>query len=457
MNLAKLFQKKPLSLDGGAGDDSFPLGDAMAANEAVQRKQMLLLGSAGAAALVLGSFYIFGDEPSKGGEALQAEVENLSVDEMVNKNMAEKEWRAQSEAQMMSMDTNMRALAARAERADQLEAQLAQQPGGGLPADTERVLSAYQSENEQLRAALAAARQSPAGAGAGINTGPNALYGRTSPPSYQVAGAPRLAGAPATPAGQAAVSAAALPIVRGNEVSLVSFGEGASSGTGTPVTKGNTVYTDSANYLPPNSIALAKVIVGVDANAGVQSQTDPLPVVLRITGPARSVYDKGRLLTTNIAGCLVNGAARADLSSEKVYVKLQRMTCPQPGGRYAVSEVKGFIAFGGKTGVRGRVVSREGSLLGQAFFAGLAGGFGRGFSANTNSVLQGANVNVNGQRQKLGVGEILEGGLGEGVATSADMVSKYLIERAEQYQPVIEMPTGIDVEIVFLEGVFING
>ena len=32
-----------------------------------------------------------------------------------------------------------------------------------------------------------------------------------------------------------------------------------------------------------------------------------------------------------------------------------------------------------------------------------------------------------------------------------------VIERAEQYQPVIEMPTGIDVEIVFLEGVFING
>ncbi len=47
--------------------------------------------------------------------------------------------------------------------------------------------------------------------------------------------------------------------------------------------------------------------------------------------------------------------------------------------------------------------------------------------------------------------------MGEGVATSADMVSKYLIERAEQYQPVIEMPTGIDVEIVFLEGVFISG
>jgi conjugal transfer pilus assembly protein TraB len=35
-------------------------------------------------------------------------------------------------------------------------------------------------------------------------------------------------------------------------------------------------------------------------------------------------------------------------------------------------------------------------------------------------------------------------------------VSKYLIERAEQYQPVVEMPTGIKVEVVFLEGAFIR-
>jgi conjugal transfer pilus assembly protein TraB len=457
------FRKGPKALDGPAseteGSEASPLGDAIVANEAVKKKQMLLLGAGGLAALIIGSSWIFAGDHKSSDASVKRQVADVSVDEMVNKNMAEKEWRAQSEAQMMSMDNNMRALAARAQRADQLEAQLAQSQaqgstgGGGISPDTERVLSAYQNENEQLKAALAAARQSPImgqpaiGPGA-TPAGPNALYGRTSPPSYQTA--------PGTPAGQAAMAAAGLPAGRGTEVSLVSFTEGA-SGTGSLVPKGNTVYTDSANYLPPNSIAVAKVIVGVDAAAGVQSQTDPLPVVLRITGPARSVYDNGRLLTTNIAGCLVNGAARGDLSSEKVYVKLQRMTCPQPNGRYAVSDVKGFIAFGGKTGVRGRVVSREGSLIGQAFLAGLAGGFGRGFAANTNSTLTGTNVSVNGQRQKLGAGDLLQGGLGEGVATSGDMVSKYLIERAEQYQPVIEMPTGIDVEIVFLEGVFING
>jgi conjugal transfer pilus assembly protein TraB len=35
-------------------------------------------------------------------------------------------------------------------------------------------------------------------------------------------------------------------------------------------------------------------------------------------------------------------------------------------------------------------------------------------------------------------------------------VSKYLIERAEQYQPVVEMPTGIEVEVVFLDGVYVR-
>ena len=117
--------------------------------------------------------------------------------------------------------------------------------------------------------------------------------------------------------------------------------------------------------------ALRKLYLGDTDRAGVASQTDPLPVVLRITGPARSVMQNGKVLTTRIQGCVVNGAARGDLSSEKVYVKLARMTCDQPGGRVAVSEVKGFISFAGKSGVRGRVVSREGSLVSQALLAGI--------------------------------------------------------------------------------------
>ena len=91
-----------------------------------------------------------------------------------------------------------------------------------------------------------------------------------------------------------------------------------------------------------------------------------------------------------------------------------------------------------------------------ALLAGIVGGFGRGFSANANSVFSGVTTNADGTRSKLSAGDILGGGLGQGAADAADTVSKYLIERAEQYQPVVEMPTGIDVEIVFLDGVYVR-
>lgn len=440
MPLADLLKRKRQPLDETVEEGVSPLTGDLAGNEAIRRRQRLLLAGAGCAGLLLSSIWIFsGDEAEVAAKDEDTTEVAVSTKDMVNRNLSQQEWMALSENRFQSTENRLRSIDGQNRRLEQLTAQVEALKGQNqaMQADGQRVLSAYQSENEQLRRQVNE-RRTPAPA-----PGPGALYGPTGPQSYQRPDA--------TLNAEKAVAGRGGP----PEVKLVSFAS-TPGGTASRVEKGNTLYTDSINYLPPNSFARAKVIVGVDASAGVNSQTDPLPVVLRVTGPARSVLQNGRVLTTRIEGCLVNGAARGDLSAEKVYVKLQKMTCPQPGGRYAVSEVKGFIAFGGKTGVRGRVVSREGSLVTQAFLAGLAGGFGRGFSANANSVFQGSNISTDGKRDRLSTGEILEAGFGEGVAQSGDMVSKYLIERAEQYQPVIEMPTGIDVEIVFLEGVYVR-
>ncbi|MDF0544832.1 TrbI/VirB10 family protein [Sphingobium sp. H39-3-25] len=440
MALSDFLNRKRRPLDGGSEEGVSPVPGDLGGNDAVRRRQRLLLAGAAGVGLVISSFWIFGgdDDKSKLADDGVSEV-NVSTKDLVNRNLSQQEWMALSENRFQSTENQLKSIDGQNHRLEMLTAQVEALKGQNqaMQADGQRVLSAYQAENEQLRRQVADRRAAQA-----PTPGPAAMYGPYGPQAYQ-----RPDGRGGAPLAASGASAA--------EVKLVNFTT-ADSGNASRVAKGNTVYTDSVNYLPPNSFARAKVIVGVDASAGVTSQSDPLPVVLRVTGPARSVYQNGRLLTTKIEGCLINGAARGDLSSEKVYVKLQKMTCPQPGGRYAVSEVKGFIAFGGKTGVRGRVVSREGSLVTQAFLAGLAGGFGRGFSANAQSVFQGTNITTNGQRQKLSTGDILEGGFGEGVAQTGDMVSKYLIERAEQYQPVIEMPTGIDVEIVFLEGVYVR-
>ncbi|WP_230771717.1 TraB/VirB10 family protein [Sphingomonas sp. Leaf4] len=439
MALRNPFSRNRPTLDAPEATGA-PDADGLAANTAVHRNQKLVMGGIAGAGLLATSLWMFGgsgNDAASDTKAAATDVE-VSTNDMVNRNLSDKEWQAASENRFQSAENQLKAVGGTQTRVDELAAQVAalQAQNSGMASDGQRVLSAYQTENEQLRRQINEAPPPSA-----PPPGPAAMYGPGGPSAYQPSQAP------------APMAAAPVP-VRVNEVKLISFGD--AGGTATRVEKGNTVFTDSINYLPPNSIATAKVIVGVDAAAGVGSQTDPLPVLLRVTGPARSVFQNGKLLTTRIQGCLINGAARGELSSEKVYIKLQKMTCPQPGGRYAVSEVKGFVAFGGKTGVRGRVVSREGSLISQAFMAGLVGGFGRGFSANAQQLLTAPTVSVGGKRQQLGLGDIAQGGLGEGVSQTGDMVSKYLIERAEQYQPVIEMPTGVDVEIIFLEGVHVR-
>jgi conjugal transfer pilus assembly protein TraB len=162
----------------------------------------------------------------------------------------------------------------------------------------------------------------------------------------------------------------------------------------------------------------------------------------------------GKVLTTRIQGCVVNGAARGDLS-EKVYVKLARMTCDQPGGRVAVSEVKGFISFAGKSGVRGASSAAKAASSARPCLPGSSAASGAASRPTPTASSPASRPTPTAVAPGSG-GDILGGGLGQGAADAADTVSKYLIERAEQYQPVVEMPTGIDVEIVFLDGVYVR-
>lgn len=404
-------------------------------NRQIAQRQKLLLVGVGAIALIGGATFLFsGDDAKHAGAA--GDPVTIDTGGLVNRNLSEREFVATYGNRADAQDREIKALKEGQVPRPELEQQLAalKSENAQMRTDGQHAIDAISAENAALKAQLDQAARAPA-------------TPLPPPPAY---GPGAGAAASARPAG-------AGPGNEEQKVSLMSFETGP-AGPKKPAGDNagpQLLLQDSPDYLPPNSYAPARVIVGVDASTGVASQTDPLPVVLRITGPARSVMRGGRVLTTDLTGCLVNGAARGDLSSEKVYVKLARMTCAQPGGRYAVSEVKGFISFAGKSGVRGRVVSREGSLVGQALIAGIVGGFGRGFSANANSVFA-QTTGADGKRQALSPTDILAGGFGQGAGEAADTVSKYLIERAEQYQPVVEMPTGIEVEIVFLDGVHVR-
>ena len=210
-------------------------------------------------------------------------------------------------------------------------------------------------------------------------------------------------------------------------------------------------------WLPAGSHASAIVLAGVDAAAGVSSQGDPRPVLMRITGPAWTAAEDGTAMQVDVDGCTVTGAAHGDLSSEKVYVRFRTMTCagPRPG-TVVETPVAGFVAGSGKTGVRGPVVSREGALVEKAFLAGLVSGAGQGVA----QAFQPQAVATGGGGAAVAntaLADIGRAGLGAGASSAGQKVADYMIRRAEQYQPVIQLQAGTKVTLVFLEGARIDG
>lgn len=209
-------------------------------------------------------------------------------------------------------------------------------------------------------------------------------------------------------------------------------------------------YKNTENYLPAGSYAPAILTSGVEASVGISSQSDPRPVLFRVTDYATGPIFEGEKQRIDIRGCTVTGAASGDLSSEKVYIRLLKMTCARGEKELIELDVEGYAAALGRSGIRGPVISREGDFVTKSFFAGLVGGIGNGVAtklATNNSFADGVLTS------EISSSDIAASGFADGLSNSADMLSEYLINRAEQYQPVISIPAGIAVELVFHTGV----
>lgn len=207
---------------------------------------------------------------------------------------------------------------------------------------------------------------------------------------------------------------------------------------------------DLRSYIPAGSYAPAVVISGVDASTGVVSRDNPVPVLVRLTGPAiTAAGGAGQGRRINITGCTVLGSAMGDLSSERVYVRLTTLTCIGKGNQVIETQVAGLVAGSGKAGVRGHVVSREGNLATSAAIAGALGGFADAISSAAS--IAGSNDGAET------VGSVLAGAgagmVGGAAGNAADRLAEYYIKRAEQYQPVVSLYAGTEVEVVFMEGV----
>jgi conjugal transfer pilus assembly protein TraB len=148
--------------------------------------------------------------------------------------------------------------------------------------------------------------------------------------------------------------------------------------------------------------------------------------------------------------CVAIGASHGDLSSERVYIRLERMSCIDKNtGEVIETDVAGYIAGeDGKAGIRGEVVDRSGSMIARAAVGGFFGGI--------SQFMQGSIMNQQLSKETEGkaifnMDALKQGGV-QGVGSALDKLSDYYIKRAEQLQPVIQIAAGRTVDIVFTHG-----
>ena len=413
-----------MSAGGTGGVDRGSWAGAGGDAGAVRRRQLVLFSVIAAVVLAVLAVWL-----TAGGGGQPDAVGGIEA-ELAGPDTAEKVWTRRSEARMGTIETRLREMETEARR---------------LGAENERLRRKLAGDGANARTVID--RQA-----AIIDRLEQQMNAPPAPGTPDGTGFFRPAESPGeTPAANPVPAMRQAPLIETFELNDAAGARGPGS-----VDLSGAAVKPVGDWLPAGAHAEAIVLAGVDASAGVSSQGDPRPVLFRITGPAWTAAEEGTAMQVDVAGCTVTGAAHGDLSSEKIYARLRTMTCAGPGrGTVIETDVAGFVAGSGKVGVRGPVVSREGALVEKAFLAGVISGVGQGVS----QALQPQTVATGGSAAvaNTGLGDIGRAGLGAGAASAGQKVADYMIRRAEQYQPVIQLRAGTRVTLVFLEGARLDG
>ena len=198
--------------------------------------------------------------------------------------------------------------------------------------------------------------------------------------------------------------------------------------------------------IPAGTTVKALLVSSVDASCAISASSEPHPVKLRI-------LDDGHLpkkVKALLKGGILIASAYGDLSSERVYMRLERLTEVKPSGDFIETDVTGFVSGeDGKYGVRGVVADRSGKLVKSAAISGFLGGVSQFLQATINA--QNVRDATSGLPNDLRW-DILKEGAGSGATAAMDRLSDYYIRRAEQILPVIQVAAGRVVDVTFTIG-----
>jgi conjugal transfer pilus assembly protein TraB len=203
-------------------------------------------------------------------------------------------------------------------------------------------------------------------------------------------------------------------------------------------------------FLPAGSNVSGTLITGLDAPSANQSRQDPIPALLRVKHEA-ILPNRFRM---DIRECFLIASGYGDLSSERANMRAERISCITKDGAVIESAMDAYaVGEDGKAGVRGRLVSKNGQIIGNALLSGFVSGITQAFAPQKvqsyrRTVSQGEpQPFVYPSPEMLG-GQAIMGG----VKGAAEQIADYYLEMAKNIFPIIEVDAGRKVDFIMIRG-----
>lgn len=212
----------------------------------------------------------------------------------------------------------------------------------------------------------------------------------------------------------------------------------------TPIAANRARNEAAGTYLPAGSFARAVVLAGATVSTGGTASSNPVPMLLEIKDLARLP----NAFRANVKACFVTANATGDLSSERVWIRLERLSCMTQSGKALDARIQGYVTGDdGKTGVRARLVTRSGQAIASALLTGSISGLGKAVSLSaqdTTTYTSGAVGTT--------VSDSFRAGLGEGLESALDRIADYYIRLADKIFPCLEIDSGRKVDLILSQG-----
>jgi hypothetical protein len=208
----------------------------------------------------------------------------------------------------------------------------------------------------------------------------------------------------------------------------------------------------SNNYVPETSFVTGYLLGGLRVSTGLNAPNEnATPVVIRLT-------EAGNLpknFAINIATCRILGSSYGDLSSESAIIRAERMICTDPVNELVTTTDIAGVVHGpdGANGIKGKVIATSDKHIKNAMMGGIISGLANSAKGQDAMTLTGLGA-INGK--KKGFGQMAGEGLLSGTSNAAEKIAEYYLRQAEAMSPVLVIPGGVKVNVIFTKGFYLG-